>query len=177
MVPTDRQGARHAALASEPRRRVLGLLTAAAGPLDAVTVSTSIGLHVTTARFHLEQLEAAGLVERRIHRARSVRAGERWSEQYPTKADAAGTELMPLVLRVLDEIGFEPELQPDGVSIALPACPFRAEARQNPDVVCSVHLGLLRGLATSLGHDGEHITLRPFVQPQLCSVHLTTPAP
>jgi predicted ArsR family transcriptional regulator len=220
MVPTDRQGARHAALASEPRRRVLGLLTAAAGPLDAVTVSTSIGLHVTTARFHLEQLEAAGLVERRIHRAggrgrpqvlfaptaeplpaenaqqqltqalagvigedddggraRSVRAGERWSEQYPTKADAAGTELMPLVLRVLDEIGFEPELQPDGVSIALPACPFRAEARQNPDVVCSVHLGLLRGLATSLGHDGERITLRPFVQPQLCSVHLTTPAP
>ncbi|WP_104163983.1 metalloregulator ArsR/SmtB family transcription factor [Cryobacterium sp. N22] len=230
MVSTDQSDARHAALASEPRRRVLGLLTAAAGPLDAVTVAAGIGLHVTTARFHLEQLEAAGLVERRVARAgqrgrphvlfspvaaplpaedaqqqltqalasvigedadggraRSVRAGERWSAQYPAVADAdappgatggasatgePGTGIVPPLLRVLTEIGFEPQLRADENTIALPACPFRAEARQNPDVVCSVHLGLIKGLVRERGHDASGIRLLPFVQPHLCLVEL-----
>jgi predicted ArsR family transcriptional regulator len=229
-VPAERRDARYAALASEPRRRVLGVLTNAAGPLDAVTVAAGMGLHVTTARFHLEQLVTAGLVEREINRAggrgrpqvlfspapeplpaenaqqqltqalaavigedddggraRSVRAGARWATQYLAVADAAQpgspeadgsrADLVPPLLRVLTEIGFEPELHAEDATIALPACPFRAEARQNPDVVCSVHLGLLRGLATSLGHDGEQIILRPFVQPHLCLVQLPTRVP
>ena len=224
-VPVGRRDARNTALASEPRRRVLGLLTSATGPLDAVTVAAGMGLHVTTARFHLEQLEAAGLVERRINRAggrgrpqvlfspvpeplpaddaqqqltqalaavigedddggraRAVRAGERWSAQYAALADATTSDgsdaagsvadaVTPL-LRVLTEIGFEPELRADEATIALPACPFRAEARQNPDVVCSVHLGLLKGVARSLGHDAAGLGLRPFVQPHLCLVDL-----
>ena len=218
MVSTEQSDARHAALASEPRRRVLGLLTAAAGPLDAVTVAAGIGLHVTTARFHLEQLEAAGLVERRVARAgqrgrphvlfspvaaplpaedaqqqltqalasvigedadggraRSVRAGERWSAQYAAVADAdapAGADIVPPLLRVLTEIGFEPQLRAGENTIALPACPFRAEARENPDVVCSVHLGLIKGLVRERGHDASGIRLLPFVQPHLCLVEL-----
>lgn len=214
MVSTDQSDARHAALASEPRRRVLGLLTAAAEPLDAVTVAAGIGLHVTTARFHLEQLEAAGLVERRVARAgqrgrphvlfspvaaplpaddaqqqltqalvsvigedadggraRSVRAGERWSAQYAAQADPAADIVDPL-LRVLTEIGFEPQLRAEDNTIALPACPFRAEARDNPDVVCSVHLGLIKGLVRERGHDPSGIRLLPFVQPHLCLVEL-----
>ncbi|TFC89184.1 hypothetical protein E3T19_09000 [Cryobacterium sp. TMT4-31] len=229
MVSTDQSDARHAALASEPRRRVLGLLTAAAEPLDAVTVAAGIGLHVTTARFHLEQLEAVGLVERQVARdgqrgrphvlfspvaaplpvedaqlqltqalasvigedadggrARSVRAGERWSAQYAAGADAAdpvdlvgtpsaasaGTDMVPPLLRVLTEIGFEPQLRADENTIALPACPFRAEARANPNVVCSVHLGLIQGLVRERGHDASAIRLLPFVQPDLCLVEL-----
>jgi predicted ArsR family transcriptional regulator len=236
MVPTDaptgastqRRDARYAALASEPRRRVLGVLTAAVEPLDAVTVAAGMGLHVTTARFHLEQLVTAGLAERRINRAggrgrpqvlfspapeplpgenaqqqltqalatvigedddggraRSVRAGERWSAQYAAVAEAGGdpetvgraadgsrADVVSPLLRVLTEIGFEPELHAERATIALPACPFRAEARQNPDVVCSVHLGLLRGVARSFGRDSDGLGLRPFVQPHLCLVDL-----
>lgn len=226
MVPTEHGDARHAALASAPRRRVLGLLTESAGPLDAVRVAAGIGLHVTTARFHLEQLEAAGLVERRVNRvggrgrpqvlfspvpgplpaedaqqqltqalaavigedddggrARSMRAGERWSAQFAPGAAAApgvpaagdpvtAPDVMAPLLRVLTEIGFEPEHRTGESTIALPACPFRAEALENPDVVCSVHLGLLKGLARSLGHDSDGLRLRPFVQPHLCMVEL-----
>ena len=80
--------------------------------------------------------------------------------------------VVPPLLLVLTEIGFEPELQADKASIALNGCPFRAEARANPDVVCSAHLGLMKGLARSLGHDGDDIRLRPFVQPHLCMVEL-----
>ena len=234
MVSTDLSAARHTALASEPRRRALALLSDSVLPLEVGAVATALGLHVTTARFHLEQLEAAGLVERQVARAgqrgrprvlfraaavpvpadraqqqltqalaavigedadggraRSVRAGERWSAQYEAVAVAAATaadapagdtasatpvpDLVPPLLRVLTEIGFEPELRADENTIALPACPFRAEARANPDVVCSVHLGLMKGLARSLGHDATGIRLHPFVAPTLCLVHLPTP--
>ena len=235
MVSTDLSAARHAALASEPRRRALALLNDSALPLEVGAVATALGLHVTTARFHLEQLEAAGLVERQIARAgqrgrprvlfsaavvpvpadqaqrqltqalaavigedtdggraRAVRAGERWSAQYEAVAVAAATvagapaadtasaapvpDLVPPLLRVLTEIGFEPDVRADEGTIALPACPFRAEARANPDVVCSVHLGLMKGLARSLGHDATGIRLQPFVEPNLCLVHLPTPS-
>ena len=253
MVPTTQSDARHAALASEPRRRALALLTESARPVDVGTVAAALGLHVTTARFHLEHLESVGLVERQVARAgqrgrphvlfsavaaplpvesaqqqltqalaavigedpdggraRSVRAGEAWSERYaaattatmasgaapapnpgvpaathnPGVPAATGTipiaagsaaDLVPPLLRVLTEIGFEPEVRADEAAIALTACPFRAEARDNPDVVCSVHLGLMKGLARSLGHDAEGIRLEPFVQPRLCLVHLPTP--
>jgi len=226
MVPTTQTDARHAALASEPRRRALALLTQSALPLGVGTVAEALGLHVTTARFHLEHLESAGLIERQVARAgqrgrpqvlfqavsaplptetaqqqltqalaavigedpdggraRSERAGERWSDEYAAVTDAvaggrpAPAALVPPLLRVLSEIGFEPELRAADAAIALTACPFRAEARANPDVVCSVHLGLMKGLARSLGHDPERIRLEPFVQPQLCLVHLpATPA-
>ena len=233
MVPTTQTDARHAALASEPRRRALALLTESAAPLDVGTVAVALGLHVTTARFHLEHLEAAGLVERQIARAgqrgrphvlfspvaaalpaedaqqqltqalagvigedpdggraRSERAGERWSAQYagtadahaavnpPTRetgtpaGDATGTEILAPLLRVLTEIGFEPQLRAEDNTIALPSCPFRAEARTNPDVVCSVHLGLIKGLVRERGHDASGIRLLPFVQPHLCLVEL-----
>ncbi|MBX0299062.1 hypothetical protein K2F54_03635 [Cryobacterium sp. 1639] len=222
MVPTTQTDARHTALASEPRRRALALISNSALPLGVAAVAEALGLHLTTARFHLEHLEAAGLIERRVARAgqrgrpnvlfsavsaplpvetaqqqltqalaavlaedadggraRSVRAGERWSAQYQAVADAAAAGTPPAdlatpLLRVLTEIGFEPELWADGAQIALAACPFRTEARANPDVVCSVHLGLIRSLVRSLGASADGIRLEPFVQPQLCLVHLPT---
>ena len=258
MVTTTQNDAKHAAMASAPRRRALALLTESAVPLDVGAVASALGLHITTARFHLEHLETAGLVQRTIARAgrrgrphvlfsavagplptenaqqqltealaaviaedvdggraRAVRAGERWSAQYAavanavtsgepstgepttgepttdglatngpvvrasvagaTQAPGANTPaavVVPPLLDVLTEIGFEPALQADKSAIALTGCPFRAEARENPAVVCSVHLGLMKGLARSLGHDGDDIRLRPFVQPHLCIVEL-----
>lgn len=62
---SDRIGDYHAALASPSRRRVLDVLLAAPDPLDAAAVAGQLGLHVTTARFHLDQLTAAGLASRR----------------------------------------------------------------------------------------------------------------
>jgi predicted ArsR family transcriptional regulator len=54
----------HAALASPARRQVLDVLVQAAEPLDAAAVADHLGLHVTTARFHLDQLVDAGLARR-----------------------------------------------------------------------------------------------------------------
>lgn len=54
----------HSALASPSRRRVLDALMASPEPLDAASVAAKLGLHLTTARFHLDQLTAAGLTQR-----------------------------------------------------------------------------------------------------------------
>lgn len=62
----DRSEEYHAALASASRRQVLDSLLASSEPLDASAVADRLGLHVTTARFHLDQLTAAGLVQRRV---------------------------------------------------------------------------------------------------------------
>lgn len=59
---------RQGALASRTRRRVLAALNESPHPLDAAAVAERFGIHVTTARFHLEQLEDAGLVERTVQR-------------------------------------------------------------------------------------------------------------
>ncbi|MGH7744011.1 MAG: helix-turn-helix transcriptional regulator [Candidatus Dormibacteria bacterium] len=68
------------------------------------------------------------------------------------------------------ELGFEPELAREGqeLQIRLHACPFRAVAAQHPEVVCSLHLGLLRGALVELGAPATVSSLAPFVEPHLC---------
>lgn len=60
--------ARHAALASRTRRELLELVAASAEPLGASEVASRVNLHITTVRFHLDQLEAAHLIRRDVER-------------------------------------------------------------------------------------------------------------
>lgn len=70
---------------------------------------------------------------------------------------------------LLDEIGFEPNtFRQDGRTIIeLNDCPFRELARQHPEVVCSLHLGLMKGAAEALGST-EIEQLQPFAEPSMC---------
>lgn len=64
---------REEALRSPARRRVADALTVAAPDgLDAHEIADRVGLHVTTARWHLERLEAANLVRSHPERAGSA---------------------------------------------------------------------------------------------------------
>jgi predicted ArsR family transcriptional regulator len=60
---------RHAALASPVRRRVLDVLSTAGDAPTALELAAALDLHVTTVRFHLDQLEQAGLVVRETRHA------------------------------------------------------------------------------------------------------------
>lgn len=212
----------HAVLASRTRRRVLDAVAGSGAPVDALTIAADLSLHVTTVRFHLDQLEAARLVRRQVgseprrgrpriryvaatrpredsreqlievlaealaerpdRRVTSVEAGRRWADALvaadagsgvggPADADADGVDTL---VRVLDELGFEPELAHDDDVIRLRACPFRDAARDHPQVVCSVHRGLIEQLIQHRGGD-RGAELVPFVEPELCLVALTTP--
>ena len=80
----------HAAMASPSRRGVLAAVAAASidgDGVDAATLAARLDLHVTTVRFHLEQLEAVALVwrvpsaERRRGRPRVLFAAHETPEQ------------------------------------------------------------------------------------------------
>jgi predicted ArsR family transcriptional regulator len=90
--------------------------------------------------------------------------------------------LAPLV-GLLAEMGFdpaEPGGRPDGpTEIRLHACPFHAVAAANPEVVCTLHLGLLRGALDRLGIAATAPELLPFVEPGVCVARIvpTPPVP
>jgi predicted ArsR family transcriptional regulator len=206
----------HAVLASRTRRQVLNAIERSPEPVDALTLAAELGLHVTTVRFHLDQLEAAHLVRReagteprrgrpRIRyvaastpgedsreqlidvlagalaerpdgRATSVEAGRRWADTLrraePDPRDTGGPDDIVALMEVLGALGFDPELNDE--VIRLRACPFRDAARDHPQVVCSVHRGLIEQIIQRHGSD-RRAELIPFVEPELCLVTFTSP--
>lgn len=78
---------------------------------------------------------------------------------------------------VLDDIGFAPEPVTVGRrrQILLHHCPFLEVAQENPEVVCSVHLGLMQGVLEELRAPLRAERLDPFVRPDLCVAHLASP--
>jgi predicted ArsR family transcriptional regulator len=108
--------------------------------------------------------------------ASAILAGRRWG-QFLTERQAplrrldapAATERL---VGMFAELGFQPEAAEDGRRILLHRCPFREVAERQPEVVCSVHLGLMRGALATLGAPLEATRLEPFVTPQLCVARL-----
>jgi predicted ArsR family transcriptional regulator len=91
-------------------------------------------------------------------------------------ADEAITQLVDL----LDRFGFAPQLDrndPASPQIVLRRCPFLEVAREHQDVVCAVHLGLMRGALEELGVDVQARDLIPWADPETCITHLTLPSP
>ena len=194
-----------------PREQVLDVLLDADGALDAAEVAERLGVHVTTARFHLDNLTRQDLVRRRSvttgrrgrprvlyspaagprgDRAReqlievlaaaldgngsgperALHAGASWADALA--AEQSGTSRAPgaadaqRLIGALEDLGFAPD--PGADSILLRECPFRDAARRHPDVVCTVH----RGLVERLAGPGRTAGLVPFVAPDLCLVTL-----
>jgi predicted ArsR family transcriptional regulator len=53
----------------------------------------------------------------------------------------------------LADLGFDPEAVVDdqGVTVGFTHCPFRELAEANPDLVCSLHRGLVEGFVSARG--------------------------
>lgn len=79
------------------------------------------------------------------------------------------------IMTALAELGFSPEedREESEFVVRLHDCPFREVARANTDVVCGVHLGILRGMADELADPVTIEDLRPFVEPSLCLAHIS----
>jgi predicted ArsR family transcriptional regulator len=88
-------------------------------------------------------------------------------------------------LRILDEIGFVPELADSkpahaeatyaeathaesGREIRVRHCPFLEVAEEHREVVCAVHLGLMQGALAEMRAPVTAERLAPFVEPSLC---------
>lgn len=108
----------------------------------------------------------------------ALRAGEEWGHYLverpaPFRATDAAAATRQLV-QTLDDIGFAPESTTSGRKrqILLRHCPFREAAEQHREVVCTIHLGLMRGMLAELEAPLDAARLEPFVERDLCVTHL-----
>jgi predicted ArsR family transcriptional regulator len=104
--------------------------------------------------------------------------GEAWGrylvESPPPYASLGDEEAVGRLLELLAEVGFEPRLDRGGrgLRILMRPCPFLELARTHQDVICPIHLGLMRGALAELGAQTRATKLEPFVQPDLCVARL-----
>lgn len=219
MVATTLVDATPPVAAGSRREQVLGMLRASDRALSAAQVAEATGLHLNTARFHLDGLVDDHLAQRiseprdvpgrpRILYAAegpppgprsygllaemltglvasltdagptAVEAGKAWGRHLVERAApserVSESEAIDRLNRVLDAIGFEPELRKgkQGVDVRLHHCPFREVAEKHPDVVCAIHLGLMQGALSEQNTPIQASSLEPFVRPNLCVARL-----
>ena len=85
-------------------------------------------------------------------------------------------EAVERLTATMAEIGFAPEAVTDGTQyqLRLRQCPFREVAENHQDVVCQLHLGLMRGALAQMRAPVTADRLQPFAEPSLCIAYLAT---
>ena len=80
---------------------------------------------------------------------------------------------------LLAEMGFAPDAEDAGGgagrTVSLRHCPFLEVADHHRDIVGALHLGLMQGALAELRAPLSADRLDPFVRPNLCIAHLTSP--
>jgi len=97
--------------------------------------------------------------------SRAYEAGVRWG-RHLQQADPGAT-----LAHLLDQEGFAAEQHGDGLEMR--RCPFYALAESSPQVICTLHRGLIDGVLAEVGSEQAVEQLDPFVEPGLCIARLT----
>jgi predicted ArsR family transcriptional regulator len=100
-------------------------------------------------------------------------AGVEWGKGLVADAAPAGARAARVeVVRLLDVLGFDPAADSAARSVLLRRCPLLDVAREHPEVVCQVHLGLVQGALEEMGRDRPDAQLHPFAEPGGCRLRL-----
>lgn len=106
----------------------------------------------------------------------AAEAGDQWGHELAAErgrpAEPGDRAARRAVVSLLDEVGFAPEADHDSAVVLLTRCPLLDTARRYPDVVCAVHLGIVRGALEEYGADATATALHPFSEPGACRLHL-----
>jgi predicted ArsR family transcriptional regulator len=89
------------------------------------------------------------------------------------RAGSGRTAVLPKVLEVLEENGFEPIEESSG-TVRLRNCPFDALAKGHRDLVCGMNLAFMEGVLAGLNASGVRATLD--LPPGFCCVTLRSRA-
>src|SRR5436190_13972215 len=108
-------------------------------------------------------------------------AGREWgaylTEQPPPYQRLTAEEAIAKLTVIMEELGFSPQAEtgPGGgqYRLCLRQCPFREVAQHHQDVICALHLGLMRGALAQMRAPVTAGRLDPFVEPSLCVASLT----
>ncbi|UQU61525.1 helix-turn-helix domain-containing protein [Couchioplanes caeruleus] len=116
----------------------------------------------------------AEMIVSHLDPATAEEAGRAWARR-AAPGERTPATVTQRVMTTFADMGFDPTLEPgtEGrTRIGLHACPFRDIARRHPEVVCTMHRGLLRGLIEQHGAGEVEGDMTPFVEPDLCVAHL-----
>ncbi|XAS76868.1 helix-turn-helix domain-containing protein [Dermatophilaceae bacterium Sec6.4] len=159
---------------------------AAAGRPRTVYAAVAAGPHVGRRNFPMLSTILTSLVARSVPDPEgvSLEAGRAWGRylsQRPVPYEPVDAEQTRGRLQdMLEEVGFEPDrdevrtpghagpLQP----LHLRNCPFREVATSQPQITCTIHLGLMQGALEEMDSPLSVDRLEPFMQPSLCVAHL-----
>ena len=166
------------------RMRDVGLLAVATDPKGGVgrpqhrysltADAPSLGLEPPSfpvlARMLLRAAAAAGLT------AEDALDAGREQGRADAAAWPAGTPCSAALRSELERLGFDPAVATDpereeAATIAFTHCPFRELAEANPDLVCSLHRGLVEGFVSAVG-GAEVVEFRSLVHRDPCQVEL-----
>lgn len=89
-------------------------------------------------------------------------AGKAWGQHLIGVTPFARTDADVAVdraLELLDELGFAPSQHHDDDALELGRCPYPDLAEELPQLICALHVGLVRGALTGLGAPLEIIDL------------------
>jgi predicted ArsR family transcriptional regulator len=91
--------------------------------------------------------------------AELAEVGERWARHHrPVPAGRGDSRAAALdrVVALLDDLGFAPELADGGRTVELHRCTYFRLAVEQPQVVCALHLGMVRG---AMGDQADDVGL------------------
>lgn len=113
-------------------------------------------------------------------RGDALAAGRDWGRglaaAHPFERPPSATAVRRRVVALLDELGFAPQDDARCTTAALRRCPLLDVATRYPEVVCQVHLGIVRGAMEAYGSQPERTALIPFAEVGACRLHLLTAA-
>lgn len=107
-----------------------------------------------------------------IPAADALEAGREAGELDAARPDRAGTCGQALHAE-LSALGFDPEsvTEETSLTVAFTRCPFRELAEANPDLVCSLHRGLVEGFVDARG-DGAVVDFHDLADRTPCQVEI-----
>jgi predicted ArsR family transcriptional regulator len=115
-----------------------------------------------------------------VDAADATEAGREQGELDAASAAAQGRPCLDALVEQLDRVGFDPAVVADddpddpdsaGVTVGFMHCPFRDLAEANPDLVCSLHRGLVEGFVSTVG-GGRVTEFRSLIARDPCQVDL-----
>ena len=106
-------------------------------------------------------------------------AGREWgaylTEQPLPYQKLSADEAVEKLSAIMGELGFAPQAEAGAggqYRLCLRQCPFREVAQHHQDVICALHLGLIRGALARMRAPVTADRLDPFVEPSLCVARL-----
>lgn len=106
--------------------------------------------------------------------AEALGIGVRWGRELAEQGSHPPGRPDQQAVDLLAGLGFDPTPRAvvPGAAIALRRCPLLDAARRYPDVVCRVHLGIVRGALEAFGGEPARSDLLPFADPGSCRLML-----